>query len=65
MADRTITVPFILDRTLQPDAQYKIEIYNSELLDWVEGQTSSGKELERLAARIEGKGFRIFRFREA
>jgi glycogen debranching enzyme len=63
-AGRTVTIPFIVKDLLKPEIFYRIQIYDSELLDWIEGRISLGSEISRLAARIEHKGFRIFRLRE-
>lgn len=63
-ANRTITIPFIVKGLLKPDVFYRMQIYDSELLDWIEGRISLGSEISYLAARIEHQGFRIFRLQE-
>jgi GH15 family glucan-1,4-alpha-glucosidase len=63
-SDMTVTIPFIVRDLLKPDVFYKIQIYDSELLDWIEGRISLGSEMSHLAARIEHQGFRIFRLQE-
>lgn len=60
-AEGTITAPVSLCGLLEGDLWYYIEIYDSELQDWVRGMMRPGQELERIAAPFEAKGFRLFR----
>ena len=60
-ADRTITAPLELRDLLSKDVSYYLEIYDSELADWMRGMMRSAADLERLGTPLEAKGFRLFR----
>lgn len=60
-ADVTITVPLDLGDLLPEDLWYYLEIYDSELQDWVKGIMRPASELRQVAAAVEAKGFRLFR----
>ncbi len=63
-AAQTIQLPLRLDALLDPHKRYQVEIYNSELNQWVTGATATGKDLEESAVSIEAGGYRLLRFQE-
>ena len=63
-AEQTIQLPLRLDALLDPNKRYQVEIYNSELNQWITGEPASGKELKESAISIEAGGFRLLRFQE-
>ncbi|HLV99186.1 MAG TPA: amylo-alpha-1,6-glucosidase [Ktedonobacterales bacterium] len=63
-AAQTIQLPLRLDALLDPHKRYHVEIYNSELNQWITGATASGKDLEESAVAIEAGGYRLLRFHE-
>ncbi|MHB1161228.1 MAG: hypothetical protein ACYC3V_13000 [Chloroflexota bacterium] len=60
-ADGTVTVPLELRDLLSEDLWYYLEVYDSELDDWVRGMMRRGDELRELAVPVETRGFRLLR----
>jgi glycogen debranching enzyme len=63
-AAQTIQLPLRLDALLDPHRRYKVDIYNSELNQWIPGAAAAGKDLEESAIAIEAGGYRLLRFQE-
>jgi glycogen debranching enzyme len=63
-AAQTIQIPLRLDALLDRDKRYEVEIYNSEVNQWVPGEVASGDDLEESAVAIEAGGYRLLRFKE-
>jgi glycogen debranching enzyme len=63
-AEQTIQLPLRLDALLDPNKRYQVEVYNSELNQWIPGETASGRDLEESAVAIEAGGYRLLRFQE-
>ncbi len=63
-AAQTIQLPLRLDALLERDKRYEVEIYNSEVNQWIPGEAAAGKDLEESAVAIEAGGYRLLRFKE-
>jgi hypothetical protein len=60
-APETVTMPLEIHDLLQENTQYRIDLYDSELRDWITGASRPGKDLRRMASSVEPGGFRLFR----
>ncbi|UCH36541.1 MAG: hypothetical protein JSV65_09355 [Armatimonadota bacterium] len=60
-AETTIPVPITIAELLADDHEYAVEMYNSELGQWQQGDPRKGRGLRQLAFPIEAGGFRILR----
>ena len=56
---------FPLDRALEKATRFTVQLYNSELGQWVDLGARERAQLERVAIAIEGHGLRIAQLREA
>ncbi len=61
-SDQTSVTPLLLSRVLDEGRRYHVEVYNSELRAWTEGETSAATDLHELAVVLNGHGYRILRF---
>ncbi|HEX6780202.1 MAG TPA: hypothetical protein VF099_18470 [Ktedonobacterales bacterium] len=63
-SSQTMLFPLRLDKLLERDKTYQVDVYHSEWNRWVTGETGPGKELEEAAVQIDAGGYRLLRFRE-
>jgi glycogen debranching enzyme len=57
----TATMPLEIHDLLQDNAQYRIDLYDSEMKNWITGVSRPGKDLRRIASSVEPGGFRLYR----
>lgn len=60
---QTSVSPLLLGGALAPGARYQVDVYNSELHEWLEGETGVAEDLGELAVSINARGYRVLRFR--
>ncbi len=63
-AAQTMLFSMRLDRLLDHNTTYQVEVFSSEWNRWITGETRPGHELEEAAIQIEAGGYRLLRFKE-